>query len=224
MTPRAIVSAALERELALIAICDHNAVGNVAATQEVAGDALAVVAGMEVTTAEEVHVLGLFPDVAVARTVADEVQRTLPEATPEDYARFGPQWVMDAAGNVIAIEDRLLAAASAFSLEAVVALVHGCGGLAVAAHANRPSMSVLSQLGMIPLGIGLDALEVWESAQAGAPLVDLAQYGLPLVRSSDSHYLGDVGCRRTWLECARPNFGELAQALRNANGRRVVDA
>jgi hypothetical protein len=46
----------------MIAICDHNTAGNARATQEAAAGALAVLAGMEITTAEEVHVLGLFPD------------------------------------------------------------------------------------------------------------------------------------------------------------------
>ena len=53
----------------MIAVCDHNTAGNVPAVQqagEAAGGGLAVIAGMELTSAEEVHVVGLFPDAAAA--------------------------------------------------------------------------------------------------------------------------------------------------------------
>ena len=65
MTPRAIVEAALARGLDMIAICDHNSARNVAAVQEAGCGRLAVLAGIEITSAEEVHVLGLFPEYRV---------------------------------------------------------------------------------------------------------------------------------------------------------------
>ncbi|MCX5758981.1 MAG: PHP domain-containing protein, partial [Candidatus Hydrogenedentes bacterium] len=89
MTPPAIVAAALEQGLDMIAICDHNSAGNAAAVQAAAGDALAVIAGMEITTAEEAHVLGLFPDAASAEAAGQEVRDTLPPVkdTAKMYGR-----------------------------------------------------------------------------------------------------------------------------------------
>ena len=80
MSPPAIVDAALAAGLDMIAVCDHNAAGNARAVTEAAGSRLAVIAGMEITTVEEVHVVGLFPTVAAAANAADEVRRTLPAA------------------------------------------------------------------------------------------------------------------------------------------------
>ena len=81
MTPPRVLESARLAGLDLIAICDHNAAGNVQAFIEAArGMNLAVIAGMEITTAEEIHILGLFPEPLLAQRVADRVQATLPDA------------------------------------------------------------------------------------------------------------------------------------------------
>lgn len=224
MTPPAIVHAARARDLAMIAICDHNAAGNAAATQQAAGAALAVIAGMEITTAEEVHVLGLFADADAATAAADEVRRTLPRARPEDLRRFGPQQISTADGQIVGTEERLLAAATTFSLGAAVELVHRHGGLAIAAHVDRPSFSVMSQLGMIPLDAGFDALEVFGPVEGRARVEEFTQYGLPVLCSSDSHFLADIGQRHSTLRLEAASFDELRLALRGTEGRGVVHA
>ena len=91
MTPPAIVKAALERQLAMIAICDHNSSGNAAAAQAAAAGRLTVIAGMELTSAEEVHVLGWFPDAACAAAAAAKVLASLPEDKPPRAGTFGVQ-------------------------------------------------------------------------------------------------------------------------------------
>ncbi len=61
MRPLAIVRKAKQKGLDVIGICDHNSTGNVAAVRRSGlREGLAVVGGMEVTSQEEVHVLGLF--------------------------------------------------------------------------------------------------------------------------------------------------------------------
>jgi predicted metal-dependent phosphoesterase TrpH len=67
MSPPAIVDAALAAGLDMIAVCDHNAAGNTRAVGEAAGARLAVISGIEITTVEEVHVIGLFPTAAAHR-------------------------------------------------------------------------------------------------------------------------------------------------------------
>ncbi|MGD8451738.1 MAG: PHP-associated domain-containing protein [Phycisphaerae bacterium] len=223
MTPPAIVQAAVDRGLAMIAICDHNAAGNTAATQEAAGERLSVVAGMEITTVEECHVLGLFPDVKSAEAAASEVLGTLPVASAGDEQQFGSQVLMDAAGRAVGREKRLLAVASGLDLPAAVRLIHEHDGLALAAHVNRPSFSVLSQLGVFPADAGFDAIEVFTPAGGAAKALPeaVAALGLAVVASSDSHYLGDIGSVQTTLVMEAPTFAELVQAMRG-NGKREV--
>ncbi len=160
MTPPAIVERALAEGLAMIAVCDHNSARNTAAVQAAAGARLAVLAGMEVTTAEECHVVGLFPDAGAAAAAGLEVGATLP-CTDDGYeAFFGEQLVLDAGGAEVAREDRALATATTLDVDAVVALIHRHGGLAVAAHIDRRSFGVIGQLGFFPDAAGFDAVEV----------------------------------------------------------------
>ena len=109
MTPPAIVQMARQRGLNLIAICDHNAAGNAAATQDAAGHGLTVLAGMEITTAEEAHVLGLFQDAESANLAAEEVRATLPDADANGEP-FGTQLLLDRYGGTLASEPKMLGA------------------------------------------------------------------------------------------------------------------
>ena len=225
MSPPAIVEAALAADLDMIAVCDHNAAGNARAVAEAAGGRLAVIAGMEVTTAEEVHVVGLFPTVAAAANAADEVRATLP-ATDADYTRFfGEQYLMSADGTVYGHEPHALATATSLSLDGAVGLIKRFGGLVVAAHVDRPTFGVITQLGFFPYEAGFDGVELSRHAPPGSPAaVATAEYGLPVVRSSDSHYLEDVGCVATGFTLAAPTFAELALAFKRRQGRSVADA
>ena len=56
MTPNNMVNMALMNGLDIIAVTDHNAVGNCAAAMEVGRrNGLTVLPGMELTTSEEIH-------------------------------------------------------------------------------------------------------------------------------------------------------------------------
>jgi len=231
MSPPAIVREALRRGLAMIAVCDHNSAGNVRAVMEAAARAaareagLTVIAGMEITTAEEAHVLGLFPDAAAAERAAEEVRAGLPlwrplsSNGPAAALRSPEQELVGAAGELICIEEMMLSAASRFALSEAVALIHRHGGLAIAAHMDRRSFSVASQLGFLPPDVPFDALEISAAGAARGRAKEFAAHGLPLVSSSDSHFLDDIGISRTALAVQTPCFAELALALAGAGGR-----
>ncbi|HOT22869.1 MAG TPA: PHP domain-containing protein [Thermoleophilia bacterium] len=225
MTPPAIVAGALAEGLAMIAICDHNSARNVAAVQAAADARLTVVAGMEITSVEECHVLGLFPHAAAAETAGAEVTALLPEAGDGYIEFFGEQHVLDAHGDIVARETRALATATPLGVTACVDLVHRHGGLAVAAHVDRPSFSVISQLGVFPRDARFDAVEVSRHVASGSEAeARFRAFGLPVVRSSDGHYLSDLGAAGTRLTVAEATFAELTLALRADGGRGVADA
>ena len=230
MHPAALVDAAVGAGLDGVAVCDHNSAENVAAVQRAARPrGLAVIPGMEITTAEEVHVVGLFPDARAAMAAADEVQATLPEGDDAYRHQFGGQRLLDADGQVVGTENKMLAVSSTLDLSAAVNLIHRHRGLAVAAHVNRPSFSVLSQLGLFPPDAGFDALEVFTpcdaSGRSAAPAADpYRSWGLPILASSDSHFLGDIGRCHSVFTMAAPTFDELALALRGVGGRGVRGA
>jgi PHP family Zn ribbon phosphoesterase len=225
MTPPAIVAAALAEGLAMIAVCDHNSARNVAAVQEAAGARLAVLAGMEITTAEECHVVGLFPDAAAAEAAGAEVGATLGPIDDGYEAFFGEQRLLDAAGLETGREQLALATATTLDVDRVVELVHRHGGLAVAAHIDRRSFGLIGQLGFFPAGAGFDAVELSRHVPAGSErAAEYAVHGLPVLHSSDAHYRADVGVVRTAVTCERPDFDELALAVRGRDGRSIGDA
>jgi hypothetical protein len=99
------------------------------------------------------------------------------------------------------------------------------GGLAIAAHIDRRSFGVIGQLGLFPADAGFDAVELSRHLAPGSPdAAEFAVHSLPLVHSSDAHYLSDIGAVRTVVHCERPTFAELALALAGAHGRSVGDA
>ena len=218
MTPPRIVREALSQGLALIAVCDHNTCGNARAVALAGGDRLAVIPGMEITTAEEVHVLGLFPSLEAAESAARSVQTGLPAWAPPRGCT--QQRLLDEEGRILGYESHLLAGASDLSLAEAVALIRSLGGLAVASHVDRRSFSVISQLGFLPPDVRFDALEISAAGAARGRAAEFLPAGLPLLSSSDGHSPEEVGAGCTILESEEPSFAELALALRGERGRR----
>ena len=223
MTPPAIVQQAVEQGLDIIAICDHNAAANAAGTQQAAPSQLCVLAGIEITTCEEVHVVGLFADASKAMQVAAHVQRGLPTSF-EPAPGMSPQLVLDSDGTVVGHEPHMLAAASALNLAEAVALIRRHHGVAIAAHVDRPSFSVLSQLGFFPEDVTFDALEISEAGVRKGRHRDLAGQAPALVSGSDAHFLAGIGASTTRLQMRAPTFAELVLALRAQEGRRCCVA
>jgi len=188
MTPNNIVGMAFIKQLDVIAVCDHNCARNLPAIKEVA-DMMNVLllAGMELTTREEAHMLCYFKTVEECVAFGEEIYRHLPPI-PNNEKFFGRQQVMNAQDEEIAAEERLLISALDLSFEECAARIHQAGGLCVPAHINRGSNGVLNALGFLPSGVPYDALEVSKSVPM--PPVDLGGYRL--LESSDAHYLENI--------------------------------
>ena len=223
MTPPAIVAQARRKGLELIAICDHNSASNAAATQRAARaePSLAVLAGIELSTREEAHVVGLFPCAEAALLVGAAARATLPQWR-EHPSWMGEQRLLGKDGRRLGREPKMLAAATTLSLPECVALIHAHAGLAIAAHVDRPSFSVTSQLGLVPTDVAWDALELSAAGAAAGRAREYASLGLPLLASSDSHSLDEIGETRSWLTLREPSFAELALALAAQGGRRCA--
>ncbi len=222
MTPGAIVEAARSAGLELIAVCDHNSMRNVAAVQkrgEVVG--LRVLPGMEITSVEEVHLLGLFPQLERAMAIQELVDKNLPgENIPEI---FGYQVLMDEQDEILGSEERFLAGATTLSVEELVDAIHQEGGLAIASHVDREGFGILGQLGLIPEGLELDGLEIsWAMTRPEARERFPQIRNWPLLRSSDAHSPQEVGRAWSRLKVEKATFEELKLALRAESGRTLV--
>ncbi|MGI6603473.1 MAG: PHP domain-containing protein [bacterium] len=224
MGPRAIVQAAMAKGLGLLAITDHNAWANVAPVVALAARmGIAVLPGMEVQTKEEVHVLCFLPGLKELQEVGKEIGRHLPplENRPEV---FGDQIIVDEEENILSLEDKLLLSSVDLTLEQVAQITQAAGGLIIPAHVDRPAFSLLSNLGMVPSGLNVAALEI--SASHDPKMVcrefpELEHY--TLVASSDAHRLSDFKTPFvTFFYIAAPTLAEIALACAGRDGRKVV--
>ncbi len=188
MTPANIGGMAMIKGLQMIALTDHNTAGNLPTMQKVAeAYGLLLIPGIEITTSEEVHLLGYFPDVRTAVDFGEFLREHLPKRKNKP-SLFGNQLVMDEDDNVIREEDALLIGATDLSLEKLCRLVREADGVPVPAHINRGSNGLLVNLGMMPPNIEFTAVEVWRAL----PCPHTPQEGRLVLHSSDAHYLGDI--------------------------------
>jgi histidinol phosphatase-like PHP family hydrolase/anti-sigma regulatory factor (Ser/Thr protein kinase) len=214
MVPTAIVRRARALGLDMIAICDHNATENVAAVASAGKrQAISVIPGIEITSREEVHVLGLFKTEKELAGIQGVVHENL--AGENDPEAFGPQTIVDEWDRPIGVSRRLLIGATKLNLEEVVEAIHGFGGLAIASHVDRPSFGLIGQLGLVPAGLKLDAVELSRHARARK------WAGFPVVTSSDAHRLQDIGRGFTRFLAEEASVEELGRALRGEGGRKV---
>ena len=160
MTPRKIVEQAQKRHLEIIAITDHNSAENAGSVMAAAQDTgLCVIPGIEVTTSEEAHIVGLFENPSDALSMQTLVYDHLQPGENDDDL-FGMQVIANAFDEVEGMNRRLLIGATNLGLNEVIDAIHKLNGLAVAAHIDRQAFSIISQLGFIPEGLDLDAVEI----------------------------------------------------------------
>lgn len=220
MSPSAIVAAAQAAGMDGLALTDHQSAKNTPAIAECARRAgLGCLFGAEVSTAEEVHTVALFDDLATAAELTDWISAALPRRK-NDPETFGDQPVVTWDDEIIEMEEKILAAPCARTIPEVADFVHARGGLYIAAHADRPNFSILGSLGCVPEpldgGRYFDAIELSRTADETLWVTRLTGYAL--IRSSDAHHLNDVA--RVWTEIESGEFS--LAALKSAFARRAT--
>lgn len=219
MIPPLIIQEALQRQITLIAITDHNSSANIAAVQAAAaGTQLTVLPGMELQTQEEVHLLCLFDTIEQIMSWQMQVDQLLPPI-PNNADFFGGQFVVDETGEFIRHEERLLINSVEISLEEAVKRVRALGGLAIPAHVNRRMYGLLAALGFVPPEIHFEALEISRHLPYEQALQQYPQLaGYSLIQSGDVHQLDEfLGVTEFYIET--PCISELRKALLNQSGR-----
>ena len=223
MSPLRIVKRAREMKLDILGICDHNSAENVQATIDASSHTnITVLAGMEVTTAEEVHVIALFDNSKDVLNLQEIVYEHLP---PEknDEKLFGEQIIVNEHDEVEGYDERLLISAINLRLKKVVQEVHRLGGLAIASHVDRETYGIIGQLGFIPDNLELDALEIspqTSQSDAVSRFPEIKKF--PLVSASDAHFLDDIGRATTSFLLEAPTITEIKKAFLGEEGRKVV--
>ncbi|MDI6807430.1 MAG: PHP domain-containing protein [Candidatus Eisenbacteria bacterium] len=217
MSPRSIVQEARRKGLDIIGICDHNSAENVPAVRRSAEkEGIKVIGGIEVTSREEVHILALFEREEWLFSLQEIIYENLRGTNNEKL--YGEQVVVNEEDEVVGFNKKLLIGATEIPVEKVVDLTHKLNGLAIASHVDREGFSIVGQLGFIPDGLALDALEITDpSGKDRIP----GNHGLPFITSSDAHTLDEIGGRYTCFFMKNANTAEMKKCFLGEGGREV---
>lgn len=195
MTPGNIVGMALLNGLGIVALTDHNSVKNCPAFFKLAkANGIIPVAGVELTTAEDVHVVCLFRSLETAMAFGDVIEERRMKI-PNRPDSFGHQYIVNDEDEVCGEEPYLLINAVDLTLEEAFAQVKAHGGVCYPAHIDRPSNGIVAMLGDFPPEPAYTAFELNDIAKLAdcrARLPILSQRELVWVASSDAHYLTDI--------------------------------
>lgn len=222
MTPHHIVMRAAEFGIGAVAITDHNASANALAAVK-AGEryGVKVFPGMEVECLEEAHIVVLFDTLKQLNAWQQLVDGKM-NGLLNNAEKFGGQFVVDDDDNFIREEERLLLAPLRMTAAEVVREAERLGGMSIAAHIDRPSYSIVGQLGFIEPDFGFAAAEIsaagWRASKQ-SKLQRVAGY-LPFVTDSDAHNIMDfVQGPKNLITVEELTIEELKLALTNSSGR-----
>ncbi|MDO5021749.1 MAG: PHP domain-containing protein [Eubacteriales bacterium] len=192
MTPNNICAMAHIKGLDCIALTDHNSTGNVRAMYKAAQKFnINFIAGIELNTAEEVHLLAYFPNVSKAESFNSYIAPyRLHIKNKAEF--FGEQYYVDENDDIIKTEEDLLISPLTLPFDDAVKKIRSFGGVPVPAHIFRSS-GLVSMLGFIPESACINTVEITKEEKAPQNYKTLI--------SSDAHYLGDISERENALPC-----------------------
>ena len=209
MTPWNLVGMARVKGLDVIALTDHNtALNTLEATAAGEAYGVQVIPGMEITSREEVHILGYFSSVQDALAAGDTVYAHLPQVENQP-ALFGNQIIIGPDDAPSGTLGKLLINATDLSVAEVCALVRSFGGIPVPAHINRGANGMIGALGLMPFLPEYPVVEVYPGVACPA----YATKGRFVLHSSDAHRLEDLQ-ERTFSLDVQPTAEDVVRLLR----------
>ncbi|MBR2343175.1 MAG: PHP domain-containing protein [Clostridia bacterium] len=199
-TPNNILGMASLAGIDILALTDHNTAKNCPAFFAAAEKfGITAIAGMELTTSEDIHVVCLFEHLEDALRFDGELDayRTRVANRPEI---FGRQLIMDEEDEITGELPDLLSFATAISIEDVGRIVGSFGGVCYPAHIDRESNGIIATLGTFPKSIGFTMAELHDGSRIGEYAERYGLTDLRFIVSSDAHYLTDIRDKEHFFE------------------------
>ncbi len=222
MGPKNIVEASLQHGIELIAITDHNSCDNVQAVYDVGQkEGLTVIPGMEVYTREEAHMICLFETIKADLAFQEIIYEHLPDGD-NDIDWYGHQYIVDAKEHILGECPRLLGMPTNLPVQDVLQAVNRLGGCVFPAHIDRKANSLLRVLGFIPNNWPIHAVEIhndFDTAVQEHRFLKNTPYSI--IRSSDAHFIEQIGQKHTWFKLEEPTFRQVHLALKKQGGREI---
>ncbi len=198
-TPNNLAGMGALAGLGIMALTDHNTCKNCPAFFAAAKrHGIVPIAGMELTSAEDIHIVCLFPtlDSAMEFDKLVEGRRILIENRPDI---FGEQFILNELDEIIGEDPHLLSNATDISAEECFRLVEPFGGVCYPAHIDRDANGMVAVLGSIPPDLPISTVEL-HSADNFEKFSGYIPRGAKTVFSSDAHYLWDIRDKEHYIE------------------------
>ena len=199
-TPNNIAGMMYLSGIKIAALTDHNTAKNCPAFFTAAKKyGIIPIAGIELTTAEDIHLVCLFKslDSAMEFDVFLQKRRILIKNRPDI---FGEQLILDGDDTVIGKEENLLSNATSITLDEAPEIVKAFGGVCYPAHIDRDANGIIAILGTLPPTPHFDCVEIRD----GDRIAEYKEkYGLSdklVIVSSDAHYLTDINDSNNFFE------------------------
>ena len=199
MTPANIAGMASVCGLNIVALTDHNSVKNCRAFFAAAKKhGIIPVAGMEMTTAEDVHIVLLFPTLEKAEAFDAEYQkyRVLYKNRTDV---FGDQLIVDENDEVIGTEDNLLINASTLTITDAVKLASEYGAAVFPAHIDREENGIIAALGDLPETPVFSAVELHDGSKREEYAKKYRLENKLILTDSDAHRLWEINKAENFL-------------------------
>jgi len=219
-TPRNIALLGGMLGLDVMALTDHNSTLNLPAFFKAIRETdIIPIAGMELNTAEEIHVLCLFDNIEAAQSFDKEEVRPALMNFPNRPDKNGNQLIMDVNDDVIGTEPIWLAPAVQIPIYELAAKVKRYGGVIVPAHINRASWGVISVLGDAPSDCGYNCVEVLGGQTAAEDLKSKYKYlnSCNIIHDSDAHSLDNIHAPVNFIEVAEKSAKGVLEFIGKGN-------
>ncbi len=193
MTPNNIAGVCALAGLHIAALTDHNSTRNCPAFFEAARrQGIVPIAGMELTTAEDIHVVCLFEMLEDAMAFGEAVEACRIRI-PNRVDIFGDQIIMNAEDEPIGTDSDMLPNATTLSLEEVPPLVERYRGVCFPAHIDREANGIIATLGTFPESPPFICAELHDLERAADYRENYTVLrDKQLLCGSDAHYLWDI--------------------------------
>lgn len=201
MTPNNIAGMGALAGLNVMALTDHNSVKNCPAFYKAArANGIVPIAGAEVTTSEDIHVVCLFEKLDDAMSFGEELENHRIKI-PNRKDIFGNQFIMDEKDEIIGEEEFLLINATDIPVDGIKTLVKKYSGICYPAHIDRDANGIITALGSVPDECGFTCVEYYDKdAQQRIEQTNPEVIGKTVVVSSDAHNLWSIRDKCAYFE------------------------
>ena len=199
-TPANIAGMGAISGLNIMALTDHNTCKNCPAFFAAAKrNGIIAVAGMELTTSEDIHIIFLFEQLENAMEFDREIERRR-ILVKNRVDVYGEQLIMDENDNPVGVEEYLLTPATTVSVDDCPSLAKSFGGICYPAHIDRQANGIIATLGTFPDIKGFNCVEFHDMAKSEEYFKNYNLGNRLALVGSDAHYLWDIRDKECYFE------------------------